>query len=148
MLLRDEIQEIPKLLDDLLATRQEAAEKIKVAQAKQKGYFDRRRKRPRIYKEGDLVVIMKQSAATGVSRKLAPTYSGPMIVRTILPNDRYIVADMSGSHRTRKSAKYQRTVAVDRMRPWRPPGGVSDETDSESGDDGVVLPPESDDEQE
>lgn len=148
VVLRDEVQQIPKLIEDLILTRQEAAEKVKVAQAKQKKYYDKKRKRPRIYKEGDIVVIIKQHASTGISRKLAPTYSGPMVVKTILPNDRYIVTDMTGSHRTLRSAKYQRTVAVDRMRPWRTPGGVSDDTDSESGDDEVALPPESDDSQE
>lgn len=62
-----------------------------------------------------------------------------MVVKAVLPNDRYIVEDMKGSQRTNRAAKYRRTVAVDRMRPWRPPGGVSDETNAESGEDGVVL---------
>ena len=89
-MLRDEVQEIPLLLEDIIETRQKAAEKIKAAQLKQKYYFDKKRKRPRNYKEGDLVVIMKQTQSTGTSRKLAAPYSGPMVVKTILL-DNYVL---------------------------------------------------------
>lgn len=75
---------------------------------------------------------------------MAP-YSGPFIVKTVLPNDRYIVTDMKGSLRTSRKPSYDRTVAADRMKPWQQPGGVSDETDSNSGEDDVVVSePESD----
>lgn len=147
-LLRDEVTEIPDMLETLLAARQEAAERINTVQLKQKQYFDKKRKKPHSYKEGDLVVIMKQTPSTGASRKLAPTYSGPLVVKAVLPNDRYIVKDMTGSHRTLKSSKYERTVAVDRMRPWSTPGGVSENTDDESGEDGVPLSSEEDEKED
>lgn len=133
------------MLEDILVTRHEAAEKIRSTQAKQKQYFDKKRKKPQVYKEGDLVVIIKQVQSTGTSRKLIAPYSGPMIVKAVLPNDRYVVRDMENSHRTRKTSKYEKTVAVDRIRPWCQPGGVSDSTDSESGEDGVVLTSDEDD---
>lgn len=139
ILLKDEIQKLPEMFNDLTQIREQAAEKIVSAQEKQKKYFDKKRKQPRVYKEGDLVVLMKQAPATGASRKLASIYSGPMTIKAVLPNDRYIVRDMKGSHRTLRSSKYEKTIAVDRLRPWCPPGGVSDETDSESGEDGLVL---------
>ena len=96
-------------------------------------------KKARKYKEGDLVLIAKNVTTTGTSRKLIPPYSGPMVVKSILPNDRYVVQGMEKSHRTRNKAGYDRVIAVDRMRPWCPPGGISDATDSESGEDGVIL---------
>ena len=138
-LLKDEVSKIPSILEDLLDARRDAAQKIKIAQVKQKTYFDKKRKTPRKYKVGDLVVIIKQVLSTGTSRKLKAPYSGPMIVKAILPNDRYVVMDMNNSQRTLRSAKYKKTVAVDHMRPWCPPGGVSDDTDSASGEDGVAL---------
>lgn len=139
VLLVDEIEQTSKMMDDLLKIRQDAANKMEQAQIKQKDYFDKKRKKPHVYKEGDLVLIMKQAQSTGTSRKLAPTYSGPMVITKILPNDRYVVTDMAGSHRNLRSSKYNKTIAVDRMRPWRAPGGISDETDAESGEDDVVL---------
>lgn len=146
--LRDEVQQIPTLLENIIAAREDASDKIQLAQTKQKKYFDKKRKKPRIYKEGELVAIIKQTPSTGTSKKLAPLYSGPMVIKKILPNDRYVVQDMSGSHRTLRSSKYENTVAVDQMRPWCNPGGISDETDSDSGEDGVPLSSDpSDDEQ-
>lgn len=125
---------IPSIVDDLVTSSEEAAQKISTAQSKQKKYFDKRQKAPNRYKEGDLVLIEQNPAATGTSRKLV----GPMIVTAILPNDRYRI-DMPSTCRTAKRSQQERAVAVDRMKPWCPPGGMSDTTDSESGEDGVVV---------
>lgn len=62
-----------------------------------------------------------------------------MLIKATLPNDRYLVVDMPSSHRTAKAARYEKVVAVDKMKPWVSPGGVSDDTNSESGGDGVEL---------
>lgn len=123
-------------------------EKIKAAQIEQKKYYDRKGKKARSYKEGDLVLVQKQVPSTGTSRKLAAPYSGPMMVQTVLPNDRYVVKDMNDSHRTLRSSKYEKIVAVDRMRPWCTPGGVSDDTGSESGEDDIILSSEEDEQKE
>nr|CAI5826438.1 unnamed protein product [Callosobruchus analis] len=114
MPLKDEVSQIPILLEDLVTAREQATRKIEAAQP------------------GDLVLIVKQQPATGASRKLRNPYSGPMVVKVALPNDRYIVTDMTGSHRAERRSNYERTVAVDSMKPWCSPGGVSDDTGSES----------------
>ncbi|KAF7286154.1 hypothetical protein GWI33_007400 [Rhynchophorus ferrugineus] len=62
-----------------------------------------------------------------------------MVVKVVLPEDRYVVTDMKNSHRKRRSTRYEKTIAADCMRPWRPPGGLSDATVSASEEDGVVL---------
>lgn len=147
-LLKDEIQQLPTLFQDLVTTRENASKMIIASQLKQKQYYDKKRKQPKTYKEGDLVVIMKQPLTTGTSRKLAPNYSGPMVVKKVLPNDRYIVRDMKGSHRNLRSSKYEKIIAVDRMKPWCSPGGVSDDTGSDSGEDGVVLSSDLDEDEE
>ncbi|KAJ8934605.1 hypothetical protein NQ318_002949 [Aromia moschata] len=107
---------------------------------KAKERYDKKRKKPKNYKKGDLVLVEKtELAPNNTSRKLLPKYSGPMVVSEVLPNDRYIVTDMEGTQRTRKRSTYKRTVAVDRMKPWVPSGGISDSTDSDSGEDDVAL---------
>lgn len=40
-----------------------------------------------------------------------------MMVKSVLPNDRYLVVDVEDSHRTKNNTKYERVVAVDRMKP-------------------------------
>ncbi|KAJ8977405.1 hypothetical protein NQ317_003186 [Molorchus minor] len=144
--LSQEIEEIPRLVEDLTKLRGDVAAKIAKDQEKQKARYDRKRKKPTRYKQGDVVLIAKNEIASNTSRKLLSKYSGPMVVKKVLPNDRYIVTDMNGTCRTRRTAKYERTVAVDKMKPWVPAGGVSDSTDSDSGEDGVVLSSSSDEE--
>lgn len=100
VLLTDEIREIPRLIDNIVELRLNAARQITSSQQKQKQYFDKRRKKARVYKAGDLVLIRKQVESSGHSRKLAAPYSGPMVIKTVLPNDRYIVKEMEDSHRT------------------------------------------------
>ncbi|VEN36235.1 unnamed protein product [Callosobruchus maculatus] len=105
--------------------KEQAARKIEAAQQNQKRGFDKKRKAPRKYRPGDLVLIKKQHPATGASRKLQNPYSGPLVVKVALPNDRYIVTDMTGSYRAENRTNYERTVAVDRMKPWCTPGVVN-----------------------
>lgn len=71
-----------------------------------------------MYQEGDLVLIEKYDPTTNIGRKLVHPYAEPMIVKAVLPNDYYLVTDMSYSHRTRKAAKYEKVVTIDRMKPW------------------------------
>lgn len=146
--LLEEVSSIPTILEDLAEAREEASRKIQTEQARQKHYYDRRRKKSRTYKVGDLVLIEKQKVSTGTSRKLVAPYAGPMVVKEVLPNDRYVVADMQHCNR-RAVGRYRNVVASDRMKPWVQPGGVSDSTDQESGDDGVILSdPDSNDNEE
>lgn len=62
-----------------------------------------------------------------------------MVVKAVLPNDRYLVTDMPNTHRKKKATKYEKVIAVDKMKPWVVSGGVSDETNSDSGEDGVPI---------
>lgn len=121
--------EVAKTLEDrkeLSVLRQEAANKISMAQQEQKKHFDKRRMVAKRYNVGDLVLTQKTHPATGTSQKLLPTYAGPFRVNAVLPNDRYEIVDMPGAHRSAR-AKYRNIVAVDRMKSWVPPGGLSEE---------------------
>ncbi|KAJ8909429.1 hypothetical protein NQ315_016451, partial [Exocentrus adspersus] len=134
-ILKDEVEQIPAIIDDIISARREALEKKDVTQEKQKEQFDKKRKPSRKYKEGDLVVIEKSQITPGSSHKLVPPYSGPFVVKKALPNDR----------RTLRNSRYERVVAVDHMKPWVQSGGVSDETASESGEDDVDISSSSED---
>lgn len=134
-LLKDEVRIASRLLENLFASRQEAASKNYEEQQKRKRSFDRRRKRPRQYKPGDFVLVEQHPVATGTSRKLQSLYMGPMIVKKELPNDRYIVQRTTDVSRK----KSEKIVAVDRLRPWRPSGGISENTDDDTEEDGILL---------
>ncbi|EEZ99161.2 hypothetical protein TcasGA2_TC016160 [Tribolium castaneum] len=86
-------------------------------QAEQKQRFDSKRKPVHLYSEGDLVLIkITSTPATGVSHKLLPKWRGPFRITKVLGNDRYEVADIPGSCRSR--LRYSGVAGVDNMRPW------------------------------
>ncbi|XP_064211625.1 uncharacterized protein LOC135265647 [Tribolium castaneum] len=86
-------------------------------QAEQKQRFDSKRKPGHLYSEGDLVLIkITSTPATGVSHKLLPKWRGPFRITKVLGNDRYEVADIPGSCRSR--LRYSGVAGVDNMRPW------------------------------
>lgn len=146
LLLADEVATTSGVIEDLVKERDIAAEKIKVAQQQQKHHYDKKRKKSQRYKEGDLVLVEKQETAPNTSRKLLAPFIGPFVVKRVLGNDRYTVRDIQGTRRTCTTGNYERTVAADRMKMWIKPEDLSDEMDSGSDEDGVVLPEDSDDE--
>lgn len=57
-----------------------------------------------------------------------------MMVKEVLENDRYREVDLTGGHRRAKK-RYDNVIAVDRMKPWAHPGGVSDFSDDREDDE-------------
>lgn len=127
------------VVKDMEALRVDVSRKIKENQRKQKKVFDKKRKAARIYKVGDQVLILMNRNAEGQSRKLNTKYAGPMVVAEVLPNDRYRVKDLPSSIRS-STRKFDNVISADRMKPWMSKGHISDETASDSGEDGVPLP--------
>jgi len=80
---------------DLIRLRKRAAEKIEKSQKYTKEYFDRRRKRARIYKESDYVMIKNIETRKGISRKIILEFKGPYEVARVLRNDQYVIKDVS-----------------------------------------------------
>lgn len=83
--------------------RQEVLQKIQRQQQKDKVVFDRKRKTPTKYSEGNLVMTRRELTATGTSRKLLPLFKGPYMVGRVLGNDRYELRDIPGAERTHRS---------------------------------------------
>lgn len=132
MLLRDEVQEVRYSLDRLHEMRLEASINNERAQMQQKKYYDRRHRQAQVYKPGDLVVMEKQTTASGgpgTSRKLIRPYQGPMKVLEVLGKDRYRIGDIMGG-RTRSKRRYEQVVSADKLKLWSTPG-LSEEENEE-----------------
>ncbi|UYV74576.1 hypothetical protein LAZ67_12000184 [Cordylochernes scorpioides] len=117
--MRKEDLRLLEMIEDLALTfdeerdqkRKAAKQEILKIQEENRNTFNKKRKKPFVYKEGDLVVIQKPQFAT--KSKLYRKYIGPYKVIKIKPNDRYNVekfANFEGPNRTSCSA--------DLMKPW------------------------------
>ena len=133
MILRDEVQQLSRVLGDVVQTRLEAAEAIGRAQMQQKQQYDRRRKEAHSYEVGEQVLMERAPVQTGESRKMQERFRGPLEVIAKYDNDRYRVREVA-QRRTRR-ALYEATVAADRLKPWILPGGVSDEEPEEGAEE-------------
>ncbi|CAH1372899.1 hypothetical protein MTP99_014326 [Tenebrio molitor] len=77
---------------DVTAIRKRMVERTERSQSLQKERYDQRRREPRKYVEGDLVLIrVVCNPATGQSQKLLAKWRGPFKVTKVLMNDRYEV---------------------------------------------------------
>jgi len=101
---------------DLIRLRERAAEKITKSQKYTKEYFDKRRKRARVYKIGDYVMIKNIETGKGVSQKIIPEFKGPYEVVRTLRNDRYVIKDISDYQTMRRP--YVGTWEAANMKPW------------------------------
>ncbi|KAJ3662554.1 hypothetical protein Zmor_006897 [Zophobas morio] len=96
------LPEIP--VDELLAQNREKMER----------QFNKKRKTPREYNPGDLVLIRAEVPATGQSRKLEPKYRGPYEVVKSIGNDRYLIQDVPGEQQSNRF--YKGIISVDRLK--------------------------------
>ncbi|XP_029178223.1 uncharacterized protein K02A2.6-like [Nylanderia fulva] len=94
--------------------REEARDAILKMQAENKQIYNRKRKKPNIYGEGDLVAIQRTQGGPGL--KLCAKYLGPYQVKRTLRNDRYIVEKIGQGEGPKKTS-----TAADHMKPWAEP---------------------------
>lgn len=126
---------IPQESRNVEDERKSAMKKIEESQRKQKVRFDSRRSKTKRYAVGDLVLVRKQSFGDGQSRKLLPKYKGPFRIIKQLPNDRFVVKELTGSGRSQR-AGFENVESVEHLKRWIPPGGKSDSDDDDYGDEG------------
>lgn len=91
--------------------RQQARESITKIQKENKINFDKKRKTPFCYREGDLVAIRRTQRGSGL--KLASKYFGPYEITKVLRNHRYTLRKI-GEH----EGPSQSSSAADFMKPW------------------------------
>ena len=77
------------------------------------------------FDHGDLVLVKSPSVATGESQKLEKKYRGPYVVKKILRNDRYVIADIPGQNVSQK--RYEGIQHVSRLRPIRNESSAEDD---------------------
>lgn len=82
-------------MDNVQDNREQASLKIQKHQDYSKKYFDKKHRKPDEYTVGDLVMIKRETVATGSSTKLQPKYRGPYKVIAKLYGDRYRVTDIA-----------------------------------------------------
>lgn len=104
----------PGVIQDI---REKISAHIEKDQRLQKSRYDKHKIKARIYKEGELVKILKPIAHNdGKSKKLLPKFSGPYRVTKVLDNDRYQISSIPGTRLTQKD--YCSVWAADRIKPW------------------------------
>lgn len=91
--------------------RQQARENIAKIQEENKRSYNKTRKTPNVYKEGDLVAIKRTQGGPGL--KLAAKYFGPYQIRRELRNDRYIVQKIGEGEGPRETS-----TAAEYIKPW------------------------------
>lgn len=128
-LLTIEIQKNRPTTTDLTDARKTASFKTKKSQEKAKERFDKKRKAPKTYEEGELVLVKKARFGEG-SKKLLDHYKGPFKITKKLPNDRYVLEEIEGSHRSQR-APYKNIEAVDKLKKWIPVDEISSSSNEE-----------------
>ncbi|KAG6462530.1 hypothetical protein O3G_MSEX013320 [Manduca sexta] len=128
----EEIDELSKE-EHIESMRADARKRIELNQEKAKDRFDKRRKTVTEYKVGDLVrVIRNIVGGSGKSKKLESKCQGPYRIKSVLPNDRYLIVD---TPLTRKGRPYENIVSAENIYPWMnfraPSCSSSDESDSD-----------------
>lgn len=126
-----EIQPERPVVKNLKEKRADVSRKIAQDQKKQKIRFDRHRLRPRQYKDGDLVVVLRKPVGDGGSRKLLPKFKGPFKIEKVLPNDRYAVVEIPGSTRSKK-APFKSIESVEHLKRWMTKGDMSSSSEDYS----------------
>lgn len=91
--------------------REEAHAAISKIQAENRKSYNKNRKEPNRYNEGDLVAI--QRTQKGPDQKLCAKYLGPYQVNRILRHNRYIVNKIGEGEGPRRTS-----TATDYMKPW------------------------------
>lgn len=116
--------------EDRNQLRDEACERIKLNQAKQKKIVDAKLKSPKQYTVGDMVVVHREPVATGESRKLMRKFRGPYKIVRVLYGDRYQIEDFTAVDGRRR---FRGVAAADHLRLVEPPPPILDEFDTTSG---------------
>lgn len=101
---------------DFEAIREKAARNISKSQEYNQRYFDKSRKKPHRYKEGEYVGIRNFDNTPGAPKKLIPEFKGPYEIFKVLRNDRYVVKDVENFQTSRRP--YEGTWEACNMRPW------------------------------
>ncbi|KAK9695941.1 hypothetical protein QE152_g32243 [Popillia japonica] len=113
----DSVAENEELIN-VTKLRKEAAQRLERNRLKQDLLFNKKRKTPKMFQVGDLV-LTKVTSVPGnhESKKLQPKFRGPSRVVEILPNDRYRVKEDRNT--TRSSRPYEGVVGLESLKYFK-----------------------------
>lgn len=122
--------------NELMKLRKESKERIEKERNIAKDRYDKHRKLPTKYNEGDLVRIERTTFdkdRIGKSKKLMPKFHGPYGIVKILDNDRFVVEDTPLTRRGNKM--YENIVSIDKIHPWLNFKSIESENDSDTNNE-------------
>jgi hypothetical protein len=108
--------------------REGVAKRIGAAQAKQKEFYDRRRKQTISLGPGDLVVMRRKVTKRGVAKKLQPRFSGPFRVVEARRSNTFLLEDLPSSRARRRVGEFK--AHSSQLKRWRLPPATGDADDS------------------
>lgn len=113
----DKLTEVDKdLFEKRIVVRDCAKIANQTLQEYNKSYYDKKYKKPSMYKVGDLVMIRSLTAKPGLNQKLLPKYKGLYEIKAVLRKNRYVVTDKEGYNWTQKP--YNAILSADKLKPW------------------------------
>jgi len=84
-----------------------------------KKQYDKKHKKPMLYKEGDLVLVRILQYKPGINQKLLPKYKGPYQIKAVLKKNRFVVTDIPGYNLTSMTYEPMNTIlSSDKLKPW------------------------------
>ncbi|KAJ8975165.1 hypothetical protein NQ317_011994 [Molorchus minor] len=102
--------------ENLELLREKASVSIERVQNENKMYYDKRHKEAHVYNVGEYVMVANVDTTPGVNKKLISKYRGPYVIKSILPNDRYVVTDIIGFQNTQMP--YDGVLDASRLKPY------------------------------
>ncbi|KAK2581366.1 hypothetical protein KPH14_012284 [Odynerus spinipes] len=108
--------------------RKIAVEKNRKNQEYNKDLYDKKHKKPRVYKIGDFVLLKNIVTTPAINQKLLLKYKEPYVVDKVLRRDKYLVKDIDGFQLSQKP--FSGIFSPDRMKLWEK-GNSDDDCDSE-----------------
>ena len=114
-----EVERHQDFLERVADFRTEIHERLKSKQQKVKARVDRKRKDPRQYAPGDLVLVARTIRKPKLTKKLLPSYIGPyQVVKRIGPLT-YLVEELPASRKRRIWRRFP--AHVSQLKPFRTP---------------------------
>ena len=99
--------------------RTEAADAISRSQEYAIARAAKRNRKPKLYSEGDFVIILNVDIVIGTNKKFIPKFRGPYRVHRVLGHDRYVIRDIENCQLTQ--LPYDGVVEANRMLEWLAP---------------------------
>ena len=107
--------------------RERVSKRIGAAQAKQKEFYDRRRRPTISLGPGDLVVMRRKATKRGLAKKLQPRFTGPFRVVEARRSNTFLLEDLPSSRARRRVGEFK--AHSSQLKKWRLPPAAGDEDD-------------------